>query len=479
MFGLVSTVGDGAGRDGSKRGRDSRSVRLLGRLLLVVAVVAGGISLAQASSAVETETKHEVRVLARHTDAGDVEVAVQQRSGDSNWGSQTAAGLVVTQNAAVGRWLVGTELALDTESDTEPDAASQAPVVRVVARRVVSGGVEVGVQQHLTGGKWSGRLLPAQRFVSADAPVRRWLISTPVTVSVTSVTSATAASDPAMTSQGAHANTPAALVTPTGVPVAVLETTDGGWLVRTPCGNTAEIASGTPIHGVRVVIDPGHGGRYDTGAVGPNGLVERDLNLTLSRAVLDELADRGIPATTTRTADYGTLLEVRAALADALDADVLVSIHHNAPNLNRSSKPGTEIFVQSASAEQPEPASARLGGLLYQEITSALSQFEGISWRSARNAGVLRVLLTRGGDAYGMIRRPSVPTALVEYGYLSNSSEAQLFATDTYIRTAAKATADAIETYLNTDDPGSGFIEQPRVFNPARAPSRCNETALE
>ena len=272
---------------------------------------------------------------------------------------------------------------------------------------------------------------------------------------------------------------PLALITPAGVPVAVLGRADGGFLVRTPCGATATVSAGWPIDEARVVIDPGHGGSYDVGAVGPNGLAERDLNLTLSDAVLKELSARGIAAATTRTGHYGSLLSVRAAFADALGADALVSIHHNAPTWRTGGMPGTEVFVQSASTQQARATSARLGGLLYEEITAALDDFDGIAWSRLSDAGVLRVLLPEGGDAYGMIRRPAVPAVLVEYGYLSNPSEAALFATDEYIRTAAKATVNAIEAYLRTDRPGAELVSRPRVFNPALAPTRCNDVALE
>ena len=213
--------------------------------------------------------------------------------------------------------------------------------------------------------------------------------------------------------------------------------------------------------------------------MGPNGPAERDLNLTLSRAALTELASRGIPAASTRNGHYGSPLPVRAAFADALGAEALVSIHHNAPSSRTGDEPGTEVFVQPASTKQTRPDSARLGGLLYEETTRALAIFDNISWSRRHDAGVLRVLLPDGRDAYGMIRRPTVPTALVEYGYLSNPSEAALFATDEYIRVAAKATANTIEAYLNTDRPGTGFGQQPRVFDPAPAPTRCNEAPLE
>ena len=272
---------------------------------------------------------------------------------------------------------------------------------------------------------------------------------------------------------------PAGLVTPLGIPVAVLGRTDSGYLVRTPCGNTAEVSKGVLINGARVVIDPGHGGPVDTGAVGPNGLIERDLNLTLGRAVIDELTSRGISAVSTRTGDYGTLLSVRSLLADDLGVEALVSIHHNAPNWARSSVPGSEVFIQSASRDLARVDSARLGGLLYEEITAALATFDNITWSRSASAGVLRVLSSRGSDAYGMIVRPAVPTALVEYGYLSNPSEAELFTTDEYIQVAATATADAIDAYLHTERPGTGFIQRPRIFDPQRAPSFCEDPALE
>ncbi len=272
---------------------------------------------------------------------------------------------------------------------------------------------------------------------------------------------------------------PPGLITPNGVSVAVAGLTDGGFAVWTPCGTVSKVSAGLPLQGIRVVVDPGHGGSYDIGAVGPNGLAERDLNLTLSYAVLNELSSRGIPAASTRTGHYGSPLSVRAAFADALGAEALVSIHHNAPTSSIGPEPGTEVFVQSVSAQQARADSARLGGLLHQEITEALSGFDNISWSRTNDAGVLRVLLPSGGDAYGMIRQPAVPTALIEYGYLSNPSEAALFATDEYIRVAAKATANAIEAYLNTDRSGTESNQQPRVFDPAPAPSSCNEVALE
>ena len=349
--------------------------------------------------------------------------------------------------------------------------------VRIAARRIADGGTEVALQQLEGGDQWGSHILPRLRFVSDDAPVGRWLSSSPLLVSPP--TAVYPVDKPVKPSTGPNGSAPLGLITPTGVPVAVLGRTDNGYLVRTPCGNTAQVTAGEPIYETQIVLDPGHGGWWDTGAVGPNGLVERDLNLTLSRAILDELTNRGVAAVLTRTGSWGLTLSMRAALADSLKADALISIHHNGPTWGRSSTPGTEVYVQSVSRAEPRVDSARLGGLLYQEITAALSGFSGITWSRLSDAGVLRVLLPDGHDAYGMIRHPNVPAVLVEYGYLSNPSEAALFATDEYIRVAAVATADAIEAYLDTDRPGTGFVQRPRVFDPARAPTRCEEVPLE
>lgn len=266
-----------------------------------------------------------------------------------------------------------------------------------------------------------------------------------------------------------------AIVTATGVPVAVLAQVGSGYLVRTPCGAQELLTGGTPLGPVEVVIDPGHGGEVDTGAVGPNGLREADLNLALSRLLAEELEERGVRTILTRAGDYATSLSVRAELADHLGARALVSIHHNSPTPGPSSRPGTEVYVQSGSEE-----SRRLGGLIWQRLVGSLSRFD-VQWSAAPDAGVLTVLNTRGSDAYGMVRSPETVSVLVEAGYLSHRPEAELFATAEYRRVASLALADAIVAYLESNTSGSGFIPEPRTFNPQPGISRsvCQDPALE
>lgn len=300
-------------------------------------------------------------------------------------------------------------------------------------------------------------------------------VTTTTSTSTTVVVTTSTTTQPGETESSFQRLTADALVTPTGVVVAVLEQTPAGYLVRTPCGEDALVAAGTPVGGVSVVIDPGHGGEVDTGAVGPNGLMEKHLNLELSQALQSKLIVRGVPVLLTRTGDYASVLGVRAALADHVGADLILSVHHNAPTPGPSSRPGTELFVQSDSAD-----SRRLGGLVWSHVVDALSDFD-VAWSAAPDAGVLTVLSTRGNDAYGMIRGPDTVSALVELGYISSRPEAELFATNQYIEAAAEALADAVEAYLGTDDPGGGFIAEPRVFNPQPGigGSVCVDPALQ
>jgi N-acetylmuramoyl-L-alanine amidase len=251
-----------------------------------------------------------------------------------------------------------------------------------------------------------------------------------------------------------------ALITPTGVVVAVLEQSPTGYLVRTPCGNEEMVSTGTPVGGIDVVLDPGHGGEIDTGAEGSNGLSESELNLEVAQAVEAKLIVRGIPVILSRTANYASILSVRTGLADHLGADLLLSIHHNAPTQGASNRPGTEVFVQHESDE-----SRRLGGLVWSHVTQALSRFN-VDWSAANDAGVMTVLSTRGEDAYGINRNAETVSIIAELGYISNPPEAALFATDEYVEAAAEALADAIEDYLTTEEPGSGFVAEGRVFNP-------------
>ncbi|MFQ5557286.1 MAG: N-acetylmuramoyl-L-alanine amidase [Acidimicrobiales bacterium] len=251
------------------------------------------------------------------------------------------------------------------------------------------------------------------------------------------------------------------VITPTGVVVGVIGTTDRGWSVRTPCGVEVELTEGTPLSAAHVVLDPGHGGS-ETGAVGPNDIRESDLNLTVARLVADELESMGVAVVLTRTTDVRITLASRALVATALDAPAFVSIHHNADPAGRSDWPGSEAWYQIADGE-----SRRLAGLVYEEVLAALEVFD-VDWVSDTDAGAKYRLNQRGTDYYGILRNAAgVPSVLAELAFISNPAEAELLATGEMRSAEAGAVARGILRFLTSADPGSGFVEPYERVEPA------------
>lgn len=297
-----------------------------------------------------------------------------------------------------------------------------------------------------------------------------------VTITTTTTTGSTTTTTTGSATTTTNPGRPLGLITATGVPVAISVVLPEGFLVHSPCGVLVRVSGGEPLYRTPVVLDPGHGGDRDVGAQGRNGLPEKVANLRVAFAAQAQLEQRGIPTVLTRTADYATTIPMRSNLADTLEAEVLVSIHHNAPTPGPSPKPGTEIFMQSNS-----PESRRLGGVLYTHVVRSLSAFSEVEWSAAPDAGVITVHNQRGTDTYGMLRIPKTPSVLLEVGYMSNPSEANLFATEEYTEVAGRAIADAIESYLTTDEPGTGWYEPGRQFTaaPGLTGPACVDPPLE
>ena len=242
------------------------------------------------------------------------------------------------------------------------------------------------------------------------------------------------------------------VVTPSGLVLPVREIQDGGYRVTTTCWKEGLVTAGTYIAGVDVVIDPGHGG-VEHGAVGANRLSEKDLNLAVARLAATEIRAHGYSVLLTRTTDVRIPVVVRAEIARALDPYVFVSIHHNGGAKRRSTDPGTEIYHQADN-----PQSARLAGVLYEQIHTTLSPYD-IAWRDTVFQGANAVVRKRDGkDLYGILQyTPGMASVITEAAYLSNPPEARLLADPDVQAAEAKAIAHGIVRYLTTDHPGSGY----------------------
>jgi len=93
---------------------------------------------------------------------------------------------------------------------------------------------------------------------------------------------------------------------------------------------------------LRIVIDPGHGGQA-TGAVGPQGTLEKDLNLTLG-LLLKEFLWEAFEVSLTREEDVNPTLQERVKFAEDQNADIFICTHFNADSLGRNINQ-TEIYV--------------------------------------------------------------------------------------------------------------------------------------
>src|SRR5919109_2507027 len=130
-----------------------------------------------------------------------------------------------------------------------------------------------------------------------------------------------------------------------------------------------------------IVIDPGHGGE-DPGAIGRRGSREKDITLNIARrlkALVD--AEPNMRALLTRDGDYFLALHDRVAKAQAVKADLLVSIHADA--FTRPNVRGSSVFALSdrrATSElarilaKQENASDLIGGVALKQKDDHVSR---------------------------------------------------------------------------------------------------------
>lgn len=216
--------------------------------------------------------------------------------------------------------------------------------------------------------------------------------------------------------------------------------------------------------GPLVVLDPGHGGE-DQGARGPGGESEKEITLAVARATAARLQAAGVTARLTREGDEAVSLTERTALANRLQASVFLSIHVNASPARGAH--GAETYYMSVDASDPQAAQAAArenasappdtvqlilwdlahvanlnnSARLARGVQERLNALQGIRDRGIRQAPF--VVLTGA----------TMPSALVEVGFLSNAQEAgRLLARDTQ-EEIATALSEAIGEYLRSPTP--------------------------
>ncbi|MDY6786221.1 MAG: N-acetylmuramoyl-L-alanine amidase [Cyanobacteriota bacterium] len=84
-----------------------------------------------------------------------------------------------------------------------------------------------------------------------------------------------------------------------------------------------------PLQGVPILLDPGHGGN-ESGAAGPNGVLEKEINLVISKLLQQELEQRGATVYMTRETDIDVSLQDRMAQIADIQPAIALSVHYNA-----------------------------------------------------------------------------------------------------------------------------------------------------
>jgi N-acetylmuramoyl-L-alanine amidase len=174
-----------------------------------------------------------------------------------------------------------------------------------------------------------------------------------------------------------------------------------------------------------VIIDPGHGGK-DSGAIGIGGVLEKDVILPISKRITEVLERNGIQVIMTRDSDYFVTLPGRVTMAERANADVFVSIHANSAGANRPEVSGLETYHYDSGL--------RLAQIVHSKILQSLN----VRDRKVRKA------------RFYVLRKTSMPSILVETGFLTGRDDAAKLRTSAYQNQMADAIAQGILQYLKS-----------------------------
>lgn len=190
-----------------------------------------------------------------------------------------------------------------------------------------------------------------------------------------------------------------------------------------------------PSKSKTVTLDAGHGG-YDSGAVGPTGVLEKNVNLAVTLKIGKILQQNGINVVYTRTSDSVSWssdinddLQKRCDISDAAGSDYFVAIHMNSAEAEAAR--GTETYYYSSSTN---------GKQLASDIQASLLSAIGLTDRGIKTAN------------YYVIKYTAAPAVLVEVGFISNPQEEQLLNSDSFQNKAAQGIANGILEKINQDN---------------------------
>ena len=189
-----------------------------------------------------------------------------------------------------------------------------------------------------------------------------------------------------------------------------------------------------------IFLDPGHGGS-DSGAVG-NGVREKDLTLSIYNKVSKKLSDLGFSLLTSRNVDKDVGLVERAEQANNVSADMLLSIHFNSGG--RGVARGIETYYYQAQAD-------RIPQINKDNHNNAerLDKSRRLAQRVQQNLLYQTGAMDRGVKraSFVVLRETSIPSILVELGFIDNPWEVSKIKTNEYQEKLADGIVDGIVEY--------------------------------
>jgi N-acetylmuramoyl-L-alanine amidase len=224
-----------------------------------------------------------------------------------------------------------------------------------------------------------------------------------------------------------------------------------------------------------VAIDAGHGGE-DPGAIGPSGLYEKDVVLSIARKLRARInAQPGMRAMLTRESDYFVALHDRVNKARRVQADLFVSIHADA-FMNPEAR-GASIFAlsdrgaTSAAARwmaKRENASDMVGGVNIKakdssvmramldmsttaQIKDSLKLGQAVLAHLGKVGKLHKPRVEQAG--FAVLKAPDIPSILVETGFISNPEEESKLRDDGYQAKLAEALMSGIKRYFERNPP--------------------------
>jgi N-acetylmuramoyl-L-alanine amidase len=215
----------------------------------------------------------------------------------------------------------------------------------------------------------------------------------------------------------------------------------------------------------KIVLDPGHGGK-DSGAIGVDGVAEKDIVLGIAKKLAKKLKNEmGVEVVLTRRDDTFIPLEDRTAIANAEEADLFISLHTNAsPN---SSARGIETYYLDNTTDEAairlaarENGTSRKGITDLQFILSDLTQNskleDSISLAHRLQSSLVSLIAHRQGEVkdlgvkkaqFFVLVGAKMPSVLVELFFVTNKVEARALKRPSYQDAIIDALYEGIKKY--------------------------------